>query len=317
MADNDEQQVSASLRPFLGRWFEDKSRGDVSALGTFLTACNWNWATRQILCSAPNMMWEIKPVNEGGSQKMTLGVESNALMKKLIQMVGAAPFVTYDCSGAQFSFELFTGVTAHGAKVNFVGGNLFLRKVITAPSYMIECEWVYRIVEEAVAEEGVPPTLTGTCREDYVPSFDGAIPMKKDEVCTVVGDLGVDWTKVRVQRDGEDVIEGFVPTSFIVVVQAAEPAAESEPEVEPESEPEAEPEAEAQPDSESAPEPVSAAGRVEMWCKQTNRVFKRAVEGGDDAVAERGDEVPDMHHTMEQVWVRCAEGQHHLLGKLL
>ena len=111
---------------------------------------------------------------------------------------------------------------------------------------------------------------------------------------------------------------------------APAPTPEPEPEPQPQPQPQPEPQPETEPSPESEPEPqpepgereVTAVAGLEMWCKQTNRVYKREKEAtaetptAEAAVGLIGEEVPEMHHTMEQVWV-WAGGRNHLLGKLL
>ena len=94
-------EFAEAIRPFIGRWFEDKSQGDVSSLDTFLTACSWSWPARKILTNAPNQMWEVRPAaaesdtvdDQTETAAITFGVEANAVMKQLVSLVGAAPFV--------------------------------------------------------------------------------------------------------------------------------------------------------------------------------------------------------------------------------
>ena len=76
---------------------------------------------------------------------------------------------------------------------------------------------------------------------------------------------------------------------------------------------------------EGVPPAVAAAAdvpfgsREEMWCRQTNKVFKRAptAEGQGDFASLKGDAVPEMDHTMHQVWVRAQDGDGGVLGMLM
>lgn len=312
-SESSEPSVQARLAPFLGSWFEDKSHGDVSSLGTFLTACAWGWATRPLLTNAPNQMWIVQQHEDDGQAEMRIGVELNALMQRLVQLVGAAPFVRYDCSGAPFEFELFTGVTGR-ATVSWEAGALHLHKVITAPEYVMECHWVYSVVQPATAPG--QPVQYAKCKADYVPSHDTAMAMSAGETGRVVGEVSEEWTKICVTRGDKELV-GHVPTSFLDVSTAEEgvpPVADQ---------------------GAAASADASFGEREEMWCRQTNKVFKRrAAADGDEAAAAaegevtaagataaaaslKGEAVPDMDHTMHQVWIRAQDGDGGVLGMLM
>ena len=312
------------LAPFLGGWFEDKSHGDVASLSTFLTACDWSWTTRPFLTNAPNQMWVVEQHADDGPCEMRIGVELNALMQKLVQLVGAAPFVRYDCSGAEFEFELFTGVTGK-ATVSWEGPDLHLHKVICAPAYVLDCHWVYSVVRPAAAAAAVEKHAT--CKADYEPSHETAMAMSAGEACRVLGDVGAEWTKVSVNRDGADVV-GHVPTSFLKLatpVAAGGGAGGADAAASVGSAEEAVPPAAV---THEAAADVPFGSREEMWCLQVNTVFKRAVvaeaigqaPGGDSSDASaslKGEAVPEMDHSMHQVWVRAQDGDGGMLGMLM
>lgn len=277
-----------SVSHFTGRWLEDKSRGDVAHLNEFLTACDWGWATRQILCSAPNQIWAIE---QPGPAKLKMGVEANALTKKLVGLVGAKPSVEYDCSGAEFSFELFTGVVAKAHCSWEDDGTLALTMSITAPAYIIDCVWTYRLVQVQDTE----PIVIATCKEDYTPSFDGAIPMNQGEPCRILGEVGADWTKVCIVQHSEETI-GYVPTSFLsfAAMESARPAAPNGLKAA----------------NTPAPSIESDEARPqELRCDQINKVFKRE---GDS----KGPPVPELDHSIQQVWVRADTRKRGLFGHL-
>lgn len=328
------------LVPFLGQWFEDKSHGDVSSLNKFLMGCDWSWATRPLLCNAPNQMWVVQQHADDAPAQIRIGVELNALMQKLVQLVGAAPFVRYDCSGAEFEFELFTGVTGYG-QVSWVGKELHLHKFIVAPSYVLECHWVYSVVNPAPQPGSFPAAAQrqATCKTDYTPSHGTAMAMPAGEAGRVIGEVGEEWTKLCVQRGDTEVV-GYVPTSFLTLspnietdTSTASPAEEGVP---PTTETTAE-EATGGAATAAAVD-VAYSDREEMWCRQTNRVFKRAAPDGvgtvepvpTDGAEEgtkpweragrpnlKGDAVPDMNHTMHQVWIRAQDGDGGVLGMLM
>jgi hypothetical protein len=273
--DGDGAILHGKLRPFLGKWFENKSHGDVSSLSTFLAACGWSWATRPLLCNAPNQMWVVEQHADDSPEQMRIGVELNALMQRLVHVVGAAPFVRYDCSGAEFEFELFTGVTGHG-KVSWEGEALHMDKFIVAPSYVLECHWVYSIVAPAPQ----PVSL--------------AMP--------------------QVARATGSVEEAIPPTTATTSEEAIPVAAEEDT-------------------SAGGVVDIPYSDREEMWCRQSNRVFKRAaaaIQGTNDGTVEgtrtlspadlaslKGDAVPAMDHEMHQVWGRARDGDGGVLGALM
>eukprot|EP01043_Picozoa_sp_COSAG02_P030868 COSAG02_NODE_1992_length_10163_cov_93.953200_2_plen_362_part_00 len=346
--------VQERLAPFLGKWFEDKSHGDVSSLNTFLMACDWSWATRPLLCNAPNQMWVVQQHADDAPDQMRIGVELNALMQKLVQIVGAAPFVRYDCSGTEFEFELFTGVTGYG-QVTWEGKALHLDKFIIAPSYVLECRWIYSIVTPAL-QPGSALAETqrqATCKADYTPSHDTAMAMSAGETGRVVGEVGEEWTQLRVQRGATEIV-GHVPTSFLTLSpndecndeggsSTASPMVEGVPPATKMTAGGAMAGAADAADAASeatrgdASIDVAYSNREELWCRQVNRVFKRAPRDGvcaaaqdpsDDAMEGRpwdradranlkGDAVPEMDHNMHQVWVRAQDGDGGVLGKLM
>eukprot|EP01050_Picozoa_sp_SAG11_P009852 SAG11_NODE_957_length_6394_cov_4.145512_6_plen_320_part_00 len=285
----DVAKLQELLLPLLGSWFEDKSKGDVSSLGTFLTACGWGWATRPLLTNAPNQMWCLQQHADDGPCSIRIGVEVNALMKKLVSLVGAAPFVRYDCSGAPFEFELFTDVTGIGTvSVDYKDCSLTIDQTITAPEYVLVCKWTYRVVQPASPQEPAE-AQQATCKMDYSPSFEGAIAIAAGEVVSVISEPGEDWTKVSVSRAEGEVV-GHVPTSFLQFT-GQEVSCGGTPK-----------------------EQLVAHGcREELWCEQINEVFKRAV----NSAGLKGEPVPDMDHTMNQVWVRAQAGDGGMLGRLM
>lgn len=345
--------VQERLAPFLGKWFEDKSHGDVSSLSTFLMACDWSWATRPLLCNAPNQMWALQQHADDAPGHMRIGVELNALMQKLVQIVGAAPFVRYDCSGTEFEFELFTGVTGYG-QVTWEGDALHLHKFIIAPSYVLECDWVYSVVSPAPQPGSAlaEPQRQATCKADYTPSHDTAMAMSAGETGRVVGEVGKEWTQVRVQRGGREIV-GHVPTSFLTLSPNDEASTSTASQMVEGVPPATKNTAgEAMAGAACTADAVGAAGeatrgvasvdeaysdREELWCRQANRVFKRAPrdgvrateQGPSDGAMEgrpweradranlKGDAVPEMDHTMHQVWVRAQDGDGGVLGKLM